>query len=126
MAICVSNGAASPVPLTFAVLLESSTYRDDNLRLFRIISFQFQNTPVGPRRPRDTGEMNLKFPPCFNLLYPVGHFCAEVKAARFKFQGFVSFRSDFNGCGDFLSRQSPEIDISGRQIDGYLDKGLYA
>ena len=103
--------------------MKSSFYPNNNLRLFRIISFQFQNTPVGPSWARDAGEMNLKQLPWFNLLYPVSHFCAEVKTARFKFQGLASFRPDFNGSGDFLSCQSLEIDVFGREMDGYLNKG---
>ena len=107
-----------------AALLNFSPYWDSNLRLFGVIGFQFQDTPVGPRRTRDGGKMNLEYPPCFNLFYPVGQCCAEVKTARFKFQGSVSLCPDSNGSGDFLTCQSPEINVSGGEMDGYLDKGL--
>ena len=81
--------------------MEFTPYPNNNLRLFRIISFQFQCTPVGFHRAGDAGEMNPEHPPFFNLFYPVSHFFAEVKMALFKFQGFVFFCADSNGSGDF-------------------------
>jgi len=122
----MANGqlGANVIPLALATLLKFSPYWDSNFGFFGVIGFQFQDTPVGLRRTRDGGKMNLEYPPCFNLFYPVGQSCAEVKTARFKFQGFVSLCPDSNGFGDLSIRLSPEIDVSGRYIDGYLDKGL--
>jgi len=109
-----------------ASLLKSSLYQNNNLRLFRIISFQFQNTPVISNRTWDACEMNPKYPPRLNFFYSVSYFFIKVKIARFKLQGFIFFCPDSNSLGDFSTSQSPEIDVSVREIYGYLDKGLNA
>ena len=78
---------------------------------------------VGFCRARNVVEMDEIYLPLINLFYPVNHLFAEVKKVCFEFQGFVSFRPHFNSFGDGMPRSSPKVDIFGRELDRYPDKG---
>ena len=106
------------------MISKSTSDPNGDLRLFRVIGFQFENAMVGFCRARNVGEMDEKYLPLINLFYPVSHLFAEVKKACLKFQGFVSFRPDFNGFGDGLTHSSSKVDLTWRELDGYPDKGL--
>lgn len=99
---------------------------DCELRFFGVVGFQFQYTPVGSHITWHTGEMYLKQPPGFNLLYPIGYLICESELAFLEHEIFFSIAPDRDRRHHLAIRRSSEVHVPRGHINGYPDKCLNA